>query len=231
MLGMQMFVGIEFDENSVEGVVVEFGKMNFEVDDVALFVIVIMLKIALEFKMFVSLIEDEAEDDEGSDEDEDWFPAAPTNVLNEELVDEVLIRLDCEVEFAPDGLFDDDKLLWLLIVRVTLKLGVVGERWWVEEWFNVFPISDVESTWDKTVFIDKLDPEVSGDIIAVEFEETELDSSSGVRVAMGFEAGKPKFVRSEDVTSGKDVDWIPFSDNKGLFWLLLADNDVELELE
>jgi len=66
---MQRFVGVELDENDVEGVAVTFGKMRFEVDGVVLFVIT--LESALEFEAFGSLIEDEGENDGEWDEDED----------------------------------------------------------------------------------------------------------------------------------------------------------------
>jgi hypothetical protein len=69
ILGMQIFVGIEFDEDDVEDVVVEFGKMDFKVDDVALFVII--LEIALEVEVFGSRVENEEEDDKAKDVDED----------------------------------------------------------------------------------------------------------------------------------------------------------------
>jgi len=69
ILGMQIFVGIEFDEEDVEDVVVEFGKMDFKVDDVALFVII--LEIALEVEVFGSRVENEEEDDKAKDVDED----------------------------------------------------------------------------------------------------------------------------------------------------------------
>ena len=82
---------------------------------------------------------------------------------------------------------------------------------------ELFLISDIELTWNKTELADELDPGVSGDILSVEFEETVLDSSSEVKLAMGIEEGKPKLVRSKDMPKGEDVDWVPFSDDKGLF--------------
>jgi len=60
----------------------------------------------------------------------------------------------------------------------------------------------------------ELDLGVRGDIVAVEFEETILGYSSGVRVAIEFEAGKPKLVRIEDTPRVKDNDWFPFSNDK-----------------